>query len=93
MGGAAGSLLRVLALTHLGTSILEPYLSGTKRIISAKVLAKGQICMYGSENGGNLLLLGYGITTFESIGTKLTATRDSLRSSRMARASRMKMSG
>jgi len=40
VGGAAGTLLRVLALTHLGPSILEPYLSGTKRIISAKVLAK-----------------------------------------------------
>lgn len=34
---STGSLFGVLALTHLGTSILEPYLSGTKRIISAKV--------------------------------------------------------
>lgn len=39
VGGASGSLLGVFALTHLGPPVLEPYLSGTKRIISAKVIA------------------------------------------------------
>lgn len=85
MRRSTGSLFGVLALTHLGTSILEPYLSGTKRIISAKVQV-----VWGSEGWGV-----FSLSTIYVVGiaTKLTATRDSLRSSRMASASRINISG